>query len=132
MFRIISIALIGLGLLACDNQAMSVEGKWAWFDVAACEGDLDTIEFAGATFTRRFQGEVTRVGRDLAYQQTDSQGGPRITAHYQWVLQDTSRTVSITFEQQSNDVLIYRGSEIDGQVPPSAAETMGRELYRCS
>lgn len=132
MNRIFVILLMSLGLVACGQQGPSIEGKWAWMDVAACEGDLDTIEFSGTNFTRRLRGEVNRQGRDLAYRQTDEAGSPRVTAVYLWVEGEVSRTVSITFEPQGNDVMIYRGSNIDGQVPPSAASTLGRELFRCS
>ena len=125
MFRIFFIAVIGLGLASCDNQGMSLDGKWAWMDVASCEGDLDTIEFSGTTFTRHLNGELRREGRDLAYRQTDEAGSPRTTAIYQWVAGEASRTVTITFEQTSNDVLIYRGSTIDGQVPPERCRDHG-------
>jgi len=132
MIRFFIVAMMSIGLMACVEQGPSVEGKWAWFDVASCEGDLDTIELSGTSFTRHLNGEVARLGRDLAYRQTDEEGATRVTAIYLWETEAASRTVTITFEPQGNDVLIYRGSTIDGQVPAGAAANLGRELFRCS
>lgn len=127
MFRFAIVLLIALGLVSCGQQGPSIEGKWAWFDVASCDGDLDTIEFVGRDFIHRQAGEVLVRGQDVAYQQTTENGTPRVTAIYGV----NGRTISLTFEPQGGNVLIFRGSTINGVAPEGASRAMGRELFRC-
>ncbi len=128
MFRFTIVLLIALGLVSCGPQGgASIEGKWAWFDASNCEGDVDTIEFAGRDFFHRQAGEILVQGQDVAYQQTTENGSPRVTAIYGV----NGRTISLTFEPQGGGILIFRGSTIDGVAPDGAARAMGRELYRC-
>ncbi len=131
MFRIALLLLIALGLSSCGERGPSIEGKWGWFEAAACEGDLDTIEFTPHGFFHRRQGEIFVEGQDVAYQNSSDGGAPRVTAIYVVVNENNSRTISLTFEPQGTDVLIFRGSTIDGVAPEAAGRAMGRELYRC-
>lgn len=139
MFRILTIAMLALGLVGCGEQGPSLEGKWAWFDAAACEGDRDTMEFSGVQFFHRQQGEVVVEGTGLAYRESDAEGSVRLTAVYGF----NGRVYELTFEPSTNaptvenpdadggDILIFRGSAVDGVVPPAAARAAGRILYRC-
>ena len=145
MFRFVIVSLMALGLAACGQQggqANALQGKWGWVNPDACEGDRDTIEFAGSGFRHRRQGEDFVVGRDVAYQ-TNDQGW--ITATYIVDREGGSaRTISLTFEPstaerrndagevlQTYNVLIFRGSVIDGSSPDSASNVMGRPLFNC-
>jgi len=145
MLRFGIVGIVALGLTACGQSASTdnaVQGKWGWFNLEACEGDRDTVEFDGSTFTHRRNGEDFVVGRDVAYQTNDDGW---ISATYIVDLENgSSRTISLTFEPSvgrrnnaagedigPHNVLLFRGSIIDGQAPESAGNVVGRPLVAC-
>jgi len=133
MFRGTAIALAALALVSCGPKVAPLEGTWAWFDPAACEGNRDTIEFAGQDFFHRRMGDVFVESHDVAYRVTGDEGTEWITATYgvQSVESGATRSVALTFEPQGDNTLIFRGSVVDGAAPANAGNVIGRLLYRC-
>jgi len=135
MFRTAAILLMALALVSCGSKGPNIEGKWAWFDPAACEADRDTIEFDGETFYHRRDGAVFVFGQNVSYRTTTENGASWVTATYTVESEDDAetvmRSVSLTFEPQGENTLIFQGSVVDGVAPRNAASAIGRELYRC-
>jgi len=134
MFRLAAISLIALMLASCgQNKGPSIEGTWAWFDPASCEGNRDTVEFAGKEFFHRRQGSVYVHGVNVDYRVTNESGAEWVTASYTVETDDpnVTRTVALTFEPQGDNILLFRGSVVDGVAPANAGNVIGRELYRC-
>jgi hypothetical protein len=147
MVRAISIVLLAVSLASCGDQSGPLDGTWGWFDPAVCEGNRDTIEFAGRDFFHRRNGEVFVRGQNVRYHETDESGATWITATYGVEVprapdpaaedgeardpEMVTRSVSLTFEPMTENTLIFRGSVVDGVAPPNAANVIGRQLYRC-
>jgi hypothetical protein len=131
MLRVVALLLIALGLASCGPKPPTLEGKWAWFSPDNCEGDRDTIEFAGTDFFHRQGGEVSLQGGNVAYEVTEDGDTTLITAAYDAVVDDLTRPVSLTFEMQGDNTLVFRGSVVDGASPPTVNSALGRELFRC-
>jgi len=127
MNRLAVCILLSLGLVSCSDQGPSIEGRWGWFNIENCEGDLDAIEFSRTEFFHRRNGEILVSGTDLAYQVSDAEEGPRTTAIYRIA----DRVLTLTFETQGTDVLIFRGATTNGQTSPAVANFLERELFRC-
>lgn len=149
MYRGLAIALTALALVSCGPQTTPLEGTWAWFDPAACEGNLDVITFAGKDFHHYREGAVHVQGTDVRYHSNSESGAEWITATYAVEVPRApdleeiaagaapeepimvSRSVALTFEPQGDNILIFRGSVVDGNPPANAGNVIGRELYRC-
>lgn len=133
MYRGLAIVLTALALASCGQSPAPLEGTWAWFDPTACEDNRDTIEFAGPDFYHRRMGDVFVESHDAAYRVTDDSGTEWVTATYSVTSAETgaTRSVALTFEPQGDNILIFRGSVVDGSAPANAGNVIGRELYRC-
>ncbi len=127
MVRFAAVVMVALSLAACGQQGPTLEGRWAVFDAARCEGDTDTMEFAGRTYAHRRGGNVVVSGSDLAYTASDSADGERITA----IFNVNGQVWEMTFGQVSDNELTFQGAAIDGEASAQAARSVGRSLYRC-
>ncbi len=127
MVRFAAVLMIALGLAACGQQGPTLEGRWAVFEAERCEGDADTMEFAGRSYFHRRGGNVVIEGSDLAYTLTDAENGERVTA----IFNVNGQVWQMTFEQESDNTLTFQGAAIDGAVSDQAERSVGRSLYRC-
>lgn len=157
MIRVAAITILALALVSCgrgERTGAPLQGKWGWFVPVACEDNRDAIEFDGRNFRHWALpragneddapqvGEVIREGHDTVYTQNEAGW---ITATYVIDRPDGgTQTVALTFEPGSlrvgdgtedgaatRDILVFRGSVIDGIAPENAAGFIGQPLYRC-
>lgn len=127
MHRFAVVLLLGLGVAACGQQGPSLEGSWGVGDQADCEGNADTFVFDGSDFYQYRDGTARVTGTELAYTTSDAEDGVRVSAIYNF----NGGVHQLTFSREGDNVLIFRGATIDGQVSQPAESARGLRLYRC-